>query len=191
MNVQQNNIKKTGQIRVIAGLWRGKKINFPPNLHIRPTPDRVKETLFNWLMYKIRGACCLDLFAGSGALGFEALSRGAANLSLIDHSALVIKHLKKTVLELKHTDIEIIESAIPNYSLKFHTKFDIVFLDPPFYRDLIEPCVHWLESCCYLNTGAHVYIESEKNTSLEFIPINWTLIKEGQAGIVKYQLFQV
>lgn len=182
--------KRSGKVRIIGGLWRGRIIHFPPELHVRPTPDRVRETLFNWLANNLRNTWCLDLFAGTGALGFEALSRGASRLTCIDHSFEVIKHLKKTAQILKRPDIEIINADIPYAGFKFRTPFDIVFIDPPFYRNLVDSTIKWLEEEKILNPGAIIYIEHETGLKLNSIPTNWHLLKNEIAGQVNYQLFQ-
>src|SRR5689334_13621175 len=120
-----------GNIRIIGGTWRGRKLLVPDVPHLRPTPDRVRETLFNWLAPVLPGAHCLDAFAGSGALGFEALSRGAAQVVMVDESPVVIKHLQAQAVILKTTQAEIYRANVPQQLKKPAKPFDIVFLDPP------------------------------------------------------------
>src|SRR3989338_6201010 len=130
--------RKPNRLRIIAGTWRGRKLTFPDTPELRPSPDRVRETLFNWLAPVIEGARCLDLFAGSGALGFEALSRGAHCVTFVDTSSEVISHLHTTLQQLS-TTAEILKlNATKPFTCK-NKPFDIVFLDPPFHQNLLEP----------------------------------------------------
>lgn len=179
-----------GQVRIIGGVWRGRMIRFPSNLPIRPTPDRVRETLFNWLSPYIHDTHVLDLFAGTGALGFEALSRGAKSLTLIDQSIKVIQHLKNIQEQFQHLDVHIIKTKCPNYQLKLDQAFDIVFLDPPFNQGLIKPCSEWVENNKWIKTGGLIYIETELSLTTLPTPAKWHLIRHGLAGQVRYHLLQ-
>src|SRR3990167_10705810 len=124
-------------VRIIGGKWRGKKISFPPLSFLRPTHDRIRETLFNWMEPYLHDAVCLDLFAGSGVIGFEALSRGAKFVVMVDQDIEVITSLKKNLKTLSAENVEIIQAKIPAKTFKSQQKqFDIVFLDPPYFEGL-------------------------------------------------------
>lgn len=181
------------QLRIIGGEWRGRKLNFPEIDGLRPTPDRVRETLFNWLTAYIPGARCLDLFAGSGALGFEALSRGALNVTLVDNSPEVIHQLRQNIQTLKTQQVELISaSAVSwlearNNDLESH--YDVVFMDPPFHQDLAALCCELLEQKNLLADNAMVYVETESALTTLPVPSNWTLHRQKQAGQVSYRLY--
>ncbi len=180
---------KKGHIRIIGGMWRGRTLHFPEHRTLRPTTDRVRETLFNWLMHDIRGSNCLDLFAGSGALGFEALSRGAESVTFVDESIDVIRYLKKQAQEFQVEHINIIHAHVPANKIKFNTTFDIVFLDPPFQHDLISQCCEWLENMKVLSENALIYVEMATQQQNFPVPSDWQLLREQQAGGVRYGLF--
>ncbi len=181
------------QLRIIGGEWRGRKLNFPEIDGLRPTPDRVRETLFNWLTAYIPGARCLDLFAGSGALGFEALSRGALNVTLVDNSPEVIHQLRQNIQALKTQQVELISaSAVSwlearNNDLESH--YDVVFMDPPFHQNLAALCCELLEQKNLLADNAMVYVETESALTTLPVPSNWTLHRQKQAGQVSYRLY--
>ena len=154
----------SGQVRIIGGCWRGRKLRFPSAPGLRPTPDRVRETLFNWLAPEIVGAHCLDVFAGSGALGFEALSRGAQSLVMIEQSPQLLKELRQNaeILGAKN-QIQFYCARIPSAVIDAGAVggFNIVFLDPPFYQNYLPICFQWLQINHYLATDALIYIEAE------------------------------
>lgn len=181
----------TSKIRIIGGKWRSRNIEFPDLASLRPTPNRIRETLFNWLAPEIMGAVCLDLFAGSGALGFEALSRGAKSVVMIDQSQQAIASLKDNATRLgAEQNIELYCASMPgNLSeiLKSH-HFNIVFLDPPFHKNLISFCANWLEQQRCLEKDALIYIETEKELKILPIPENWQIIRSKIAGNVGYHL---
>ena len=178
---------KNQTVRIIAGHFRSRKIHFPDIEGLRPTPDRVKETLFNWLQTSILGATCLDLFAGSGALGFDAASRGAADVVMVDSSKQVVTQLQKTIQELKLENVEVFCAAFPNIQLT--TKFDIVFLDPPFHQNLVQQALDYLVTHSVLKKAALIYIETEK-TIIPTLPKEFELLKESTAGDVRFQLLK-
>jgi len=124
------------RVRIIAGEWRSRLIRFPPAAQLRPTPDRVRETLFNWLGQRLDGLACLDLFAGSGALGFEALSRGARRVVMVERDRTVAAALRESARDLGATGAEIHESDALAWLARSRETFDVVFLDPPFASDL-------------------------------------------------------
>ena len=189
--------KGSNQLRIIGGEWRGRKLRFPDAPNLRPTPDRVRETIFNWLAPIIRGARCLDLFAGSGALGLESLSRGAAFTTFVDSHKKVTQALNAHLDLLKSNDkadvlqMDGVKFLSHENFLNAETKiYDIVFLDPPYHLDLMVKVVPLLEENDWLSNNAMLYLEIEKRQSLPELPENWTLLKEKTAGEVNYFLFQ-
>ncbi|WP_368411048.1 16S rRNA (guanine(966)-N(2))-methyltransferase RsmD [Colwellia sp. 4_MG-2023] len=186
---QQKKKAASGSIRIIAGKHKGRKLPVLAAEGLRPTADRVKETLFNWLMPYIHGANCLDCFAGAGSLGFEALSRGAANVHLMELNKAAAKQLSANKLLLKSDDI-VVSNTDTLAFLKTQTpvKFDVVFIDPPFRQNLIS------QTCELLNQGwlseqALIYVEMEAESD-QALPSNWQLLKEKIAGQVAYRLYQ-
>lgn len=175
------------QVRIIAGCWRGRKLSFAPVAGVRPTPDRVRETLFNWLGPVIRDARCLDLYAGSGALGIEAASRGAASVVLVDSDPQVVARLREQLQLLDASQIEVVQSTVEGWLSAPAEPFDIVFLDPPFRRDLLPACMQALENGGHLAVDARVYIEAESNLH-PVLPANWELTRSKRAGQVGYHL---
>jgi len=182
------------QLRIIGGEWRGRKLNFPEVEGLRPTPDRVRETLFNWLASYIPGGRCLDLFCGSGALGFEALSRGASHVTMLDNSAVVIRQLRQNIQDLKTQSAELISDSalewLDKRSADIEVQFDVVFIDPPFRKDLAEQCCLLLEQKSLLANNAMIYLETEKELTDPMVPDNWNLYREKTAGQVTYRLYQ-
>ena len=178
------------QIRIIGGEWRGRKLKVLDADGLRPTPDRVRETLFNWLAPFISGAHCLDAFAGSGALGFESLSRGAASVVMVDQSAEVISLLKEEAAMLKADRAEIYRARIPSQLKKPEKPFDIVFLDPPYQADLLVQCCFYLEENSFLAREAYIYLEASHGLCENDLPSGWTLLKSKKAGQVAYHLAQ-
>ena len=175
-------------LRIIAGHWRSRKIHFPDLPQLRPTPDRVRETLFNWLMPVIDGARCLDLFAGSGALGLEALSRGAAEVVFVERDKQVNTYLRDTLRLLKADHGMVVEADALSYLAGEATGFDIVFLDPPYQAEVLVPCCQALAASPWLNPHAYIYIETASHTPLPELPANWEVTREKTAGQVAYRL---
>jgi 16S rRNA (guanine966-N2)-methyltransferase len=184
---------KTGQLRIIGGKWRSRSIKFADSEGLRPTTNRIRETLFNWLQSDLLNSNCLDLFSGSGALGFEAASRGAKNVVMVEKETQVLRYLKNNADVLAADNIKVIkqdaESLLRAGSERFDGAFDIVFLDPPFNKSLLEHCVRDLEENNWLSPQASIYIECEKFLALDFIPDNWTLHRQKKAGQVCFSLF--
>ncbi len=179
---------KTGQLRIIGGSWRGRKINFVTEPGVRPTPDRIRETLFNWLQTSVAGARCLDLFSGSGALGFEALSRGANEVVMVEQSSAVTQQLRANATLLK-TDCVQVEQCSANHYLKRPSQpFDIIFLDPPFETDSLESYCLQLASNGWLASNAQIYMERAKGSPTPQLPADWQLHREKQSGKVCYAL---
>ncbi len=176
-------------LRIIGGQWRGRKLSFPKVEAIRPTPDRVRETLFNWLAPIIQGANCLDLFSGSGALGFEALSRGAASVTMCDSDPKIILTLKQHAALLKTTNGIFLQTDAASFLKRNTQKFDVIFLDPPFASDLLAQCFGILSGTDSLNSAAMIYVEAHAKGDLPPVPDNWSEHRSKKAGDVAYYLF--
>ena len=187
-------VEVNNQFRIIGGEWRSRKLTFPDAEGLRPTSGRVRETLFNWLQDDLAGARCLDLFAGSGALGLEAASRGAATVIQVENSQPVIRALKANKERLKATRISIIKAdTLAFLKKRVGSGFDLVFMDPPFHQNLLLPTCRLLEQNDWLNEGAKIYLEVEKRFELEgegLLPRNWQQLKSKKAGEVCYFLYQ-
>ena len=182
--------KSRNQLRIIGGQWRGRKLSFPEVPGLRPTPDRVRETLFNWLAPVISGARCLDLFAGSGALGLEALSRGAAQVVLLDNQTSVVKQLRANLTLLQTAAAEVIKDEALAYLRGAATAFDVVFLDPPYQTDWLPRCIEQLEQGGWLTTHAWIYLEAPAKAGLPTLPKNWRVSRSKTAGEVGYHLVE-
>lgn len=173
--------------RIIGGEWRGRRLNFPPDSGVRPTPDRVRETLFNWLQPVVRNARCLDLFAGSGALGLEALSRGAGGVTFVERSPEVAKSIRAQ-LTLLGVSAQVFDLDAFAFLSRNTDTFDIVFLDPPFGEDLLPKAFGALLDSDALRTGARVYVEAGRGETEAALPAGWCLARHGNAGRVAYGL---
>ncbi len=188
MGIRRN--AKQGQLRIIGGQWRGRKLLFTATQGLRPTSDRMRETLFNWLAAATAGARCLDLFAGSGALGLEALSRGARHCSFVDAAATSVDNIRQHLDSLDCRQAQAFKKdALRWLQQATDQPFDIVFLDPPFGKNLLDPSCELLASSGLLADGAHIYVEAAVREEEPVIPTNWTLRKDKQAGAVRYRLF--
>lgn len=187
----QNTKTTQGEVRIISGRWRGQKLPVLNVEGLRPTSDRVKETLFNWLMADIYDSRCLDCFAGSGSLGFEALSRQANFVLMLEQDKNVASRLKSNLSRLKANNAEIIQTNSLHYlaTLNNSEPFDIVFLDPPFHQDLIPSCLKLLEQNNWLTANALIYLETEHNANFH-CPTHWILLKEKSTQQVVYRLYQ-
>ena len=177
-------------VRIIGGKWRGRKLAIPRASQVRPSPDRVRETLFNWLAPYLFEARVLDLFAGSGALGFEALSRGAKSALMIDHDQMVIQQLNREKEKLSAEAASLLYHRFPEPLKTQPQPFHIVFLDPPFHQNLIAQAFEWLHNQQILATEALIYVEAE--SSLNPLPIldGWQVLRGKKAGQVSYYLLQ-
>jgi 16S rRNA (guanine966-N2)-methyltransferase len=179
-----------GQIRIIGGQWRGRKLQFTATEGLRPTPDRVRETLFNWLSTDIAAARCLDLFAGSGALGLEALSRGADHCTFIDAAASSVDNIRQHLQTLGCEQGQVVKSDALRWLQHAPSQtFDLVFLDPPFGHQLLGPCCELLVNSGLLRAGTHIYLEEPAREQPTGVPEGWTLRSDKQAGEVHYRLF--
>ncbi len=164
-------------------------MNFPDKEGLRPTPDRVRETLFNWLQQDIAGCHCLDLFAGSGALGFEAASRGAKSVVMLERDAAVAAELRDGVNRLQAEQIQLSCIDAVEYLQTNNRKFDVVFVDPPYQSDLLVACCALLEQKHWLANHAKIYLECDVHNELTDLPENWLCQKSKKAGQVAYRLY--
>lgn len=178
------------QVRIIGGEWRGRKLTVPEVPNLRPTPDRVRETVFNWLADIIPGAHCLDAFAGSGAFGFEALSRGAAEVVMVDHSTQVVELLQQEKALFKAKNAIIYRANMPEQLKKPNKPFDIVFLDPPYQADILLTSCFYLEEKNFLANIAYLYLEAKTALTEKELPLHWQIIKSKKAGQVAYHLIR-
>ena len=182
---------RASTIRIIGGEWRSRKLTVPDAPGLRPTPDRVRETLFNWLAPTIQGARVLDAFTGSGALFLEALSRGASTGVAIDANTNAVNNLRRNLAVLQCDDAEVLRvDSLQYFSNKTEQGFDIVLLDPPFHQDLLLSACQLLEDNNWLNKDAWIYTESEQAPSSLGVPSTWRLHREKHTGQVHYALWQ-
>ena len=188
--MKKPNHAGSGQIRIIGGQWRGRKLPVPESPGLRPTTDRVRETLFNWLAPSIVDASCLDCFAGSGALGLEALSRYAANATLLEMERGVAQQLQKNLATLKASNAKVVNTNTLAFLAQAGAPHDIVFVDPPFRKGLLEETLKLLENNGWLSDEALIYIESEVENGLPPVPMNWHVYREKVAGQFAYRLYQ-
>jgi len=177
-------------IRIIGGKWRRRRLNFAPAEGLRPTGDRIRETLFNWLAPDIQGANCLDLFAGSGALSFEALSRGAASCTAIDNNPQVIAQLRANQSDLGAENLQLVQADARDYLIHRQPEipFDIVFLDPPFDHNLHNAISLLLAKNGWLADSALIYCELPA-LEADIGGHNWRSVKQKTAGAVRYCLY--
>jgi 16S rRNA (guanine966-N2)-methyltransferase len=174
-----------GRIRIIGGQYRSRVLRVVARPGLRPTPDRVRETLFNWLGQDLGGAACLDLFAGSGALGFEAASRGALRVVMIESDRTALSALEASRAELGAMQVEIVRGSAQTYLDTARERFDVVFLDPPFRQNAVPSLLTRLPRV--LNAGARVYAENAQPVDA---PEGWHELKRSRAGAVSHQLFE-
>lgn len=186
----------TGQnnkLRIIGGQWRGRKLGFPDEPGLRPTPDRVRETLFNWLQAFIEGSRCLDLCAGSGALGFEALSRHASNVTLVDENRAVISALYNNIELLQTDHAQVIQANVCEFLAtknQASETYTIVFLDPPYHKGLVIPCCEALEQHNFLAPVSYIYIEAEAPVNEALLPDTFSIVRSKKTGNVHYHLIK-
>ena len=179
-------------IRIIAGQWRGRKIPVAEIEGLRPTGDRIRETLFNWLDAEIDGARCLDLFAGSGILGLEALSRGAGQVVALESSRVAVNALNEAAKLLDTSALQVMQmDAVQWLKSKPAGSFDLVFIDPPFQAGLLDESLALLAASNSLAAGALIYIERDRNDDPPQLPTGWQVHKDKVAGSVSYALYRV
>jgi 16S rRNA (guanine966-N2)-methyltransferase len=182
---------KSNQVRIIAGRWRGRKVSFPSEQGLRPTSDRIRETLFNWLAPSLPGASCLDLFAGSGALGFEAASRGAARVVMVERHPNVAQTLRENRQRLGASCVDIIQGDAEAILSGTTEQYDVVFVDPPFENNaLLEKTIRLLATSRCLKPAGQIYVEMPRNTRLATIPKHWVAVRRKTAGQVAYELYR-
>jgi 16S rRNA (guanine966-N2)-methyltransferase len=192
MSIKKQGIRSEaalGKVRIVGGILRGSKLAVPNLPGLRPSSDRVRETLFNWLSPVIEGSRCLDLFAGTGSLGIEALSRGASSVTFVENQALLAEQLIANLQRLK------IEQAKVNRSDALMTlkgpsrPYDIVFIDPPFDHDMWDEVIYLLQEGCWLAQNAYIYLETPKVKKIS-VPKQWLCWRQGFAGLVQYALYR-
>lgn len=176
------------QLRIIGGNWKRRTLPFASIDGLRPTPDRVRETLFNWLMWDIQNAQVLDLCSGSGALGFEALSRGAAKVVMIEPNPIQAKILKDNIQLLKAENCQLHVATAQQTLKKLNSNFDVVFLDPPYSLDLWQELAELADPM--IANHAYIYVEADRDLSQLTLPLTWQKIKETKAGMVRAGLYQ-
>jgi 16S rRNA (guanine966-N2)-methyltransferase len=174
------------RVRIIAGKWRSRIVKFPAAAQLRPTPDRVRETLFNWLGQRLDGLSCLDLFAGSGALGFEAISRGARRVVMVEGDRGIAAALRESARELGAGEAEVVNADALAWLARATESFDVAFVDPPYASNLAQAALAALPP--RLNPGARVYAESAQPLELA---APWRALREDRAGAVRYGLYEL
>jgi 16S rRNA (guanine966-N2)-methyltransferase len=176
-------------VRIIAGIWRGRRVHFPDMPALRPTPDRVRETLFNWLQASIADSRCLDLFAGSGALGLEALSRGAREVVFVEQFPAAARLLQEQLLRFGGAAKgRVMEMGAARYLRTPGVGFDVAFLDPPFGQDALAEYLPMLDEGNWIRPGGLVYLENERAAGAPTLPASWEMLKSKSAGEVGYHL---
>lgn len=176
---------KANTVRIIGGVWRSRILKFPDAADLRPTPDRVRETLFNWLGWNLAGAACLDLFAGSGALGFEALSRGAASVVMVEKDAVALRALRENATKLGAMNLTVVRGDALEFARGARSRFDVVFVDPP-YRLGLQAAALGLVAGLLAEDG-RVYVEGD--AAIE-PPRGWDIVKHARAGSVHFHLLR-
>jgi len=188
---KQSGKSQAGRLRIVAGNWRSRLLDIADVEGLRPTGERIRETLFNWLAPTIEGSRCLDLFAGTGALGLEALSRGASDVTFVERSAVAARQLRANIDVLEARGARVLEQDATDF-LKSEPggAFDIVFLDPPFALDAAEETCRLLANTSHLADTALVYIEDDRSREELQLPEGWRELKNKTTGNVRYRLVQ-
>ena len=183
---------RPGRLRIVAGKWRSRLLDIADVPGLRPTSERIRETLFNWLAPTVPGGRCLDLFAGTGALGLEALSRGAGDVVFVEKSPVAAKVLRDNVQVLDASTADVRQAnALAFLEAPAGKKFDIVFLDPPFAADMLGDLCRLLDEASVFCSGALVYLEEDRARPETDLPPGWRILKSKTAGNVRYSLAQV
>ena len=190
---QRNVVKGSQQVRIIGGKWGSRRLQFPAALGLRPTIDRVRETLFNWLAFELAGKSVLDAFSGSGALGFEAASRGAKKVVMLEKQASVVSTLVGHAHTLEADEqLEIYAAdTLKYFAQPPETAFDIILLDPPFRQNMLQQSIDLIEENGWLSSNAWVYMEYESDLTGLNIPSHWQCHREKQAGQSVYALYRI
>lgn len=180
---------KPNTLRIIGGSWRRRRVTFPDIDGLRPTGDRIRETVFNWLQPYTPGARCLDLFSGSGSMGLEALSRGAQFVSFIENNSAAVEAIRTTLTSFGADNAQVLQAdAVRFLETASPQPADIVFIDPPFGTDIINDCCRLLEQRNWLKAGAMIYLEQDKSKPVPSLPDNWIIHRQAQAGQVAFYL---
>ena len=190
---KQKNSTANLKVKIISGCWRGKNINFLEKKDLRPTKSQIRETLFNWIQYDVENSYCLDLFSGSGVLGFEAASRGAKKVFMVDNDLDVVNCLNIQKKKLKGDNIFIFNSDSIEFLKNFNEKVSLIFLDPPFTKNVLDETIKSLSVSNSLIDRCKIYIELPHNKNFTVnikTPENWELLKSKKSGDVAYLLFQ-
>ena len=191
---KQKNSKLNLKVKILSGSWKGRNISFLAQSDLRPTKNIIKETLFNWIQKDIQDSICIDMFAGSGSLGFEAASRGAKKVYMIDNNLEITNHLRSQKDYIGAKNISIINlSAFDFLKKNLKDLANVIFLDPPFSLGIIEKVIKELSSSDNLADKCKIYVEIPYKKNIEFqinTPINWELLKSKKSGDVAYLLFQ-
>jgi len=183
------NKSQPGRLRIVAGKWRSRLLDIADVPGLRPTSERIRETVFNWLAPQIAGARCLDLFAGTGALGLEALSRGAAETVFVEQSPIAAKTLRNNIEALDASVASVHLSDARDFLRGPNVgEFDIVFLDPPFAADMLEELCRLLDEISIFAHGAQIYVEEDRDRAELKLPGRWRVVKSKNAGNVRYSL---
>jgi 16S rRNA (guanine966-N2)-methyltransferase len=183
------NKTQPGRLRIVAGKWRSRLLEIADVPGLRPTSARIRETLFNWLAPRIAGARCLDLFAGTGALGLEALSRGATDCVFVEKSTKAAKTLQANIVTLQADSAVVYETSAAKFLQKGGAKrYEIAFLDPPFAAEMLPEICKLLEQSSVLADNACIYIEEDRNHPELRLPERWQVLKTKNSGNVRYSL---
>ncbi|WP_111498539.1 16S rRNA (guanine(966)-N(2))-methyltransferase RsmD [Marinobacter bohaiensis] len=183
---------ETGELRIIGGEWRSRRLTFPAMGGVRPTPSRVRETLFNWLMPVVPGARCLDLFAGSGVLGLEALSRGAADVTFVDHTRALTDALRNNLGVLKSRSGQVACEDVAAFLARApEAPMDILMMDAPFRQDWLSRLLPLIDENGWVGPGSWIYLEHEKELAGVGVPAHWSLHREKTAGQVCCRLYRI
>lgn len=181
---------KAGKVRIVGGKWRSRILSFPGVNALRPTPDAVRETVFNWLAPYIQGRCCLDLYAGSGALGFEAVSRGAASAVLVEKNPRAVNALRRNQLAIdRDNQISVTACSAIQYLSTSDRQFDLVFLDPPFASDELEKACYQLQKRGLIAPDSLIYLEHARKHTITYLPETWHMLKTAHRGDVSCTIF--
>ena len=174
------------RVRISGGEWRSRLLSFPDVHGLRPTPDRVRQTVFNWLGQDMHGRRCLDLFAGTGAMGFEALSRGASAVVLVEKAAVAAKSLQQNQALLKASQARVLQQDAQQFLAQNRERFDVIFLDPPYEQGWLPKLLPLLSG--HLAEGGMLYVEAEYQLEDD---AQWQVVKHGKAGNVCYHLLKL
>lgn len=182
---------RKGEVRIIGGIWRRRRLKVPNVRGLRPSPDAVRETLFNWIQSDLPGARCVDLFAGSGALGFEAASRGADSVVLVESNAVAARQLNENCRILDAEDrVQVFHGNVDRFLNSNQAKFDLIFMDPPFHEGLLDATCRLLKDSFPFSENALLYLESPSTNGPLPIPAAWHIIRQQDRGAVRSTLIK-